>query len=109
VTGAREVRYHRVSRVGLSDIQAVITFAYHRARTILLRLRADLEPGGGPVECGQPGVHAGLESYGRGRPFDGAGVVITAGCGNAGYRARICGDEVTLDLGVLVMLFERDM
>jgi hypothetical protein len=38
VTGAREVRYHRVNRVGLSDIQAVITFAYHRVRRILLRL-----------------------------------------------------------------------
>ena len=42
VTAASEARSHRVSCVGLNPTQALITFAYHRARTILLRLRATL-------------------------------------------------------------------
>jgi hypothetical protein len=38
VTAASEARCHRVSRVGLNHTQAVITFAYHRVRRILLHL-----------------------------------------------------------------------
>jgi hypothetical protein len=39
VRAASEARCYRVSRVGLNHTQALITFAYHRVRRILLRLR----------------------------------------------------------------------
>src|ERR1700730_17399915 len=40
VRSASEVRYHRVSRAPSNHTQTLITFAYHRVRRILLRLRA---------------------------------------------------------------------
>src|SRR5271169_2361194 len=47
--------------------------------------RSGPEPGGGFVERGQPGIHAGLARIGRGRPLAGGGAVVAVGARTAGF------------------------